>query len=83
MLKSGWKNGYPYPKIATLEGGRYILPKGFHVSNYSSTAISTKQTILDLHQNECEFRIINGQPYLISIRGVWYLFGDKYPIQTI
>ena len=68
---------------ALLGGTEYHLPKGFTTSAKYSFTQAGDVKVYDFAGDECNFRIINGQPCLISMRGAWDIFPDRAAVQTI
>lgn len=73
MPESGWYYGNHYPQTVTVNGKDYVLPKGFRSREFLTPLLKGRLWIQDYRGNDCDVRIINGQPCLISIRGVWDL----------
>jgi len=75
--------GHPYPVKAKLQGTVYMLPKGFRVYIKQSPSFAGQVGVIDHRGNDCDFRIVNGQPCLISTGGAWDIFKDKEAVQVI
>ena len=73
----------PYPVKACLNNTEYYLPKGFTTSATHSFTQAGEVKVYDFAGDECDFRIIGGQPCLISMRGAWDIFPDRAAVQTI
>jgi len=63
-----------YKGAVTVDGHTFNLPPGFKAYflriNRNKWDKSKPSFITDRYGNDCDFRVINGQPCLISIRGV-------------
>jgi len=81
MLSTGWHNGNPYPVVAKLQGADYVLPRGFKANIFN--ALTQNIVVTDDFNRICDFRIINGQPCLISVGGVWNIFTGEDAVQCI
>lgn len=80
---TGYYYGNPHPTKAKLQGVEYVLPKGFRAYTCQTPSLEGEQIVMDNRGRECNFRIINSQPCLISMGGVWDIYPDTESMQTI